>query len=80
MALNIDKSLNSKSILDNELYISDFYYKEDKKIYAEDKFEIETDKRINIDYAEEAKDYLWRFYIKGNKYVSIINKNKTVSK
>ena len=80
MALNIDKSLNSKSILDNELYISDFYYKEDKKIYAEDKFEIETDKRINIDYAEEAKDYLWRFYIKGNKYVSVINKNKTVSK
>ena len=80
MALNIDKSLNSKSILDNELYISDFYYKEDKKIYAEDKFEIETDTRINIDYAEEAKDYLWRFYIKGNKYVSIINKNKTVSK
>ncbi|MBC5995192.1 DNA-3-methyladenine glycosylase [Romboutsia ilealis] len=76
MALNIDKSLNSKSILDNELYISDFYYKEDKKIYAEDKFEIETDKRINIDYAEEAKDYLWRFYIKGNKYVSIINKIK----
>lgn len=27
-------------------------------------------KRINIDYAEEAKDYLWRFTIKDNPYVS----------
>lgn len=80
MALNIDKSLNSKSILDNELYISDFYYEEGKKVFADDKFEIEIDKRINIDYAEEAKDYLWRFYIKDNKYVSVINKNKTVNK
>lgn len=80
MALNIDKSLNSKSILGNELYISDFYYEEGKKVFADDKFEIEIDKRINIDYAEEAKDYLWRFYIKDNKYVSVINKNKTVNK
>ena len=24
-----------------------------------------------IDYSEEAKDYLWRFYIKDNKYVSV---------
>lgn len=80
MALNIDKSLNFKSILGNELYISDFYYEEGKKVFADDKFEIEIDKRINIDYAEEAKDYLWRFYIKDNKYVSVINKNKTVNK
>ena len=27
-------------------------------------------KRINIDYAEEARDYLWRFTIKDNPYVS----------
>ncbi|GIW66383.1 MAG: putative 3-methyladenine DNA glycosylase [Candidatus Parcubacteria bacterium] len=27
-------------------------------------------KRIGIDYAEEYKDKLWRFYIKNNKYVS----------
>ncbi|WP_330362522.1 DNA-3-methyladenine glycosylase [[Clostridium] dakarense] len=70
MALNINKELNSKSILDGELYISDFYYDKDKKIYSDNDFEIVTSKRINIDYAEEAKDYLWRFYIKDNKYVS----------
>lgn len=33
-------------------------------------FEIVESKRIGIDYAEEAKDFLWRFYIKDNKYVS----------
>ncbi|MBO3444338.1 DNA-3-methyladenine glycosylase [Clostridium sp. CCUG 7971] len=71
MALNINKELNSRSILDSGLYISDFYYDGNKKIYSDNEFEIETSKRINIDYAEEAKDYLWRFYIKNNKYVSI---------
>ena len=75
MALNITKDLNLKSILGNELYISDYYYKNNEKIYADDNFEIEIDKRINIDYAEEAKDYPWRFYIKDNKYVSVIKKN-----
>lgn len=33
-------------------------------------FEIVQSKRIGIDYAEEAKDFLWRFYIKDNIYVS----------
>lgn len=75
MALNINKTLNSKSILGNELYISDFYYEGDNKIYSDSNFEIEKGKRINIDYAEEAKDYLWRFFIKNNKHVSV-NKNK----
>ncbi len=31
---------------------------------------IVTSKRINIDYAEEYKNKLWRFYIGGNKFVS----------
>jgi DNA-3-methyladenine glycosylase len=30
--------------------------------------------RINIDYAEEWKDKPWRFYIKGNKFVSVLAK------
>ncbi len=71
MALKIDKNLNAKSILENELYISDFYYEDDKKIYSDEKIDIQTSKRINIDYAQEAKDYLWRFFIKDNKYVSV---------
>ena len=32
--------------------------------------EIVRTKRINIDYAEEARDYLWRFAIKNNPFVS----------
>ncbi|NLZ82575.1 MAG: DNA-3-methyladenine glycosylase, partial [Clostridiales bacterium] len=33
--------------------------------------DIVSTKRVGIDYAEEANDYLWRFYIKDNKYVSV---------
>ena len=71
MALQIDRSLNSQYILDSNLYISDFYInKNGEKVFADNDFEVVESKRINIDYAEEAKDYLWRFYIKDNKYVS----------
>lgn len=76
MALKIDRSLNEKYILGNELYISNYYYdKNNEKIYCDNNFEIEESKRINIDYSEEAKEYLWRFFIKNNKYVSV-NKTK----
>ena len=72
MALEIDRSFNSKYILDSDLYISDFYIDGNReKVFADNDFEIVESKRINIDYAEEAKDYLWRFYIKDNKYVSV---------
>lgn len=36
--------------------------------------EIIRSKRINIDYAEEARDFLWRFTIKDNPYVSVITR------
>ena len=72
MALDIDRSFNSKSILDSDLYISDFYIDQNgEKVFCNNNFEVVESKRINIDYAEEAKDYLWRFYIKDNKYVSV---------
>ena len=61
-ALNIDRRLSGKYILDKELYIVD---------NEDDDFEIVKDKRVNIDYAEEDKDNLWRFYIKNNKFVSV---------
>ena len=72
MALDIDRSFNSKSILDGDIYISDFYIDENgEKVFYNNDFEVVESKRVNIDYAEEAKDYLWRFYIKNNKYVSV---------
>ncbi|MGL5316064.1 MAG: DNA-3-methyladenine glycosylase [Peptostreptococcaceae bacterium] len=72
MALEIDKGLNCKSIMDSDLIISDFYYNEEgQKIYSDENFEMVTSTRINIDYAEEAKDFPYRFYIKDNKYVSV---------
>ena len=37
---------------------------------AVQKQEILRTKRINIDYAGEARDYLWRFLLKDNPYVS----------
>lgn len=62
MALNIDRNLNySKLYKKEELYIIDG---------EEEEFEIIETKRIGIDYAMEAKDFLWRFYIEGNKFIS----------
>ena len=53
--LNIDKSFNEKSILSNEIYILD---NKDFNINY-----VKICIRINLDYAEEAKVFLWRFYI-----------------
>ncbi len=64
-AFNITKDMNGEDLTNNELYIC-----ENKD--CKESFDIIAAKRIGIDYAEEAKDYLWRFYIKGNKYVSIL--------
>lgn len=59
--LGIDKSYYGADLVtNNEIYIIDDDYE----------FQIVESKRINIDYAEEDKDRLWRFYIHGNKYVS----------
>ncbi|QEK13467.1 DNA-3-methyladenine glycosylase [Crassaminicella thermophila] len=60
-ALNITKDLNGYDLVNgDELYILDNL--EDVHIVSA--------KRINIDYAEEYKDKLWRFYIKDNAFVS----------
>ena len=59
----IDKSLNKVDLKSSEeLYIKDNF---------SDNFDIVEDKRINIDYAEEYKNELWRFYIKENPFVSV---------
>ena len=72
LALNLNKNQNDKLLWDNSLFIAD-YDKELEKL-IENKEEktgkIIEAKRIGIDYAEEAKDYLYRFYYEDNPYVS----------
>ncbi|NLG80928.1 MAG: DNA-3-methyladenine glycosylase [Bacilli bacterium] len=60
--LGIDRSFNKL-----DLVTSDVMYIEDDGYQVKD---IVQTKRINIDYAEEDKDRLWRFYIKDNPHVS----------
>lgn len=61
MALDITKENNKEDLCIGKLYIEEGI-KED--------FEIIHTKRVGIDYAEEAKDFLWRYYIKDNSWVS----------
>lgn len=62
IALLIDKNLSGEDLCGDELYIEEG---------ENEKFNIISSKRVGIEYAEEATDYLWRFYIEGNKYVSV---------
>jgi DNA-3-methyladenine glycosylase len=62
MALDITRDQNYKKLyLEEEIYL---------EYNTENNFEIVESKRIGIDYAEEAKDFLWRYYIKDNIFVS----------
>lgn len=61
-AFAIDKQLNGMDLCGQTIYIQDD---------REPMKEIIAAKRIGIDYAQEAIDYLWRFYIKDNPYVSV---------
>lgn len=63
MAYSINKDDNYK-----KLYEEGDFYIEDS---SGDGFEIVETKRVGIDYAEEAVDFPWRFYIKGNPYISV---------
>lgn len=60
MAMGIDKSSNGVDLCQGNFFIEADEYKA----------EIISSKRIGIDYAEEAVDFLWRFYIKDNSFVS----------
>ncbi|MBE6081100.1 MAG: DNA-3-methyladenine glycosylase [Tissierellaceae bacterium] len=61
MAMGIDKKLNGSMLSGDTLYIEEG---------NNDKFDIIKTKRIGIDYAEEAKDFLLRFYVKGSPFIS----------
>lgn len=54
MALKITKEHNGEDLSGNEIFVEDDGFTE---------FHVEKTKRINIDYAEEAKDFLWRYIL-----------------
>ena len=62
MALAIARELNERDMTQG-----DFVFLQGEEI---PEAEIERSKRIGIDYAGEARDYLWRFTVKGDPYVS----------
>ncbi|MBW5458807.1 DNA-3-methyladenine glycosylase [Clostridium sporogenes] len=63
MAFNINKDNNWEDLCESSsLYVEDTFYND---------FEIIESKRVGIDYAEEARDFLWRYYIKDNAFISV---------
>lgn len=64
--LMIDNHCNNLPVGNNELYISD-EFPELGLPCRSNNFSFETGKRIGIDYAEEAIDFPWRFWIKEDR-------------
>jgi DNA-3-methyladenine glycosylase len=62
-ALGLFKHHSGKNLLLDEIFVADDGFKLNKK-------DIEITKRIGVDYAEEDALLLYRFSVKGNKYVS----------
>jgi DNA-3-methyladenine glycosylase len=54
MALKITKEQNGMDLMGNQLYLVDDGFKN---------FSVKNSKRINIDYAEEARDFMWRYIL-----------------
>ena len=63
VAMRIDKSFNGIDLCNSD----EIFLTENEKIIN---YEIETSKRINIDYAQEYINKEWRFFVKNNEYVS----------
>ncbi len=61
-AFDITKLDNGTDLLEDNLFLLDSSEKQE--------FEVVSTTRVGIDYAEEAISYPWRFYIKGNRFVS----------
>jgi DNA-3-methyladenine glycosylase len=61
-AFNIDRKLNGIDLCGSRLYVEEGEKKD---------FNIVQTTRIGIDYAEEARDFPYRFYIENNPYVSV---------
>lgn len=55
IAMRITKEDNGKDLLGDEIYVEDDSFAD---------FTVERTRRINIDYAEEARDFLWRYIMR----------------
>ncbi|NJM53476.1 MAG: DNA-3-methyladenine glycosylase, partial [Blastocatellia bacterium] len=62
IALGIDRSFNGEDLLGNRIWLEEGETIPDEQII--------TGKRIGIDYAEEFAEMPWRFWVKGNQFVS----------
>jgi len=61
-SLSIGSAFNGVDLCSNEIYVEEDGARD---------ISIVSTTRVGVDYAEEAKDYPWRFYIEGNEYVSV---------
>lgn len=61
-AMGITRQQYGLDLTGEELYIED---------WGEPEPEIQATPRIHIDYAEEARDFLWRFVIKNSDFLSV---------
>nr|WP_294870091.1 DNA-3-methyladenine glycosylase [uncultured Pedobacter sp.] len=66
-AMGIDKGLNAKDLLGDEIWIED-----NGIVFPGD--QIVSSARVGVDYAEDHALLPWRYYIRGNKFVSKPNK------
>ena len=64
-ALTLTRQENGASLLENDLFVCDDLTDIGLEMPQEDRepLTIHTGKRIGIDYAEEAVDFLWRYYL-----------------
>lgn len=69
-AFGIDKTYNGIDLFNSQVYITQY-----RNIVNA---EIAVTPRINVDYAQEAADYPWRFFIKGNSFVSRHKNNSRI--
>ncbi len=68
IAFGIDRGLNGSDLTGGRIWVEEYL-----SIRGDD---IEAGPRIGIDYAEEFADMPWRFFVRGNSYVSKFSRNR----
>jgi DNA-3-methyladenine glycosylase len=68
IALNITREINGEDLIEGErIWVEDY-----RKVKGK---EIESGPRVGIDYAEEFAREPWRFWVRGNRFVSKLRKS-----